>query len=181
MQLSLDPKNKLKSFKMLSHGGVLKKSKRKVARPIVPGKITHVVFKSSKAKDNLSFYKNRLLVKSVLQERSKKYFIEILDFVNMGNHLHLKVRFKNPIFFKNFLRTFSALLARKITKARKGFKFGKFWDGLVFTRVLTSSFEMLGLKAYFQANRIERQRGYRKREEYLDNFKNHWKKISVQV
>jgi REP element-mobilizing transposase RayT len=167
MQLSFDSNKKLKTFKKLTHGGVGSKAKRKVARPLVPGKITHVVFKSSKAKGNLSFYKNRLLVKYLLQQRSKKYFIEILDFVNMGNHLHLKVRFKNAVFFKNFLRTFSALLARKITKARKGFKFGKFWDGLVFTRILTSKFEIYGLKTYFQANRIERESGYKKREEFL--------------
>lgn len=167
MQLSLDPEKQLRTFKKLSHGGVAKRSKRKVARPLVPGKVTHVVFKSSKAKGNLSFYKNKLLVKHVLKERSNKYFVEILDFVNMGNHLHLKARFKNLANFRNFLRTFSALLARKITKARKGFKFGKFWDDLVFTRVLTSAFEILGLKTYFAANRIERAHGYAAREDFL--------------
>lgn len=167
MQLSLDSKKELRTFKKLTHGGLQRKSKRKTARPLVPGKLTHVVFKSSKAKGSLSFYKNKLLVKYLLKQRSQKYFIEILDFVNMGNHLHLKVRFKNTVYFKNFLRTFSALLARKITKARKGFKFGKFWDHLVFTRVLTSSFEMLGLKVYFEANRIERVSGYEARKEYL--------------
>ena len=170
MQLSLDSNKKFKTFKKLSHGGANKKPKRKVARPLVPGKITHVVFKTSKAKGKLSFYKNKILVKHLLKQRANKYFIEILDFVNMGNHLHLKVRFKNAVFFKNFLRTFSALLARKITKARKGFKFGKFWDGLVFTRVLTSQFEIFGLKVYFKANRIERQSGYQKREEFLQRY-----------
>ena len=171
MQLSLDSNKKLKTFKKLLHGGSKSKARRKVARPLVPGKITHVVFKSSKAIGSLSFYKNRLLVKHLLKKRANKYFVEILDFVNMGNHLHLKVRFKNAVFFKNFLRTFSALLARKITRARKGFKFGKFWDGLVFTRVLTSKFEIFGLKVYFQANRIERQSGYQKREEFLQRHK----------
>lgn len=171
MQLSLDPEKNLRSFKRLTHGGSQQKNKRKTARPVVPGKITHVVFKSSKAKNNLSFYKHKLLVNFILKQRAKKYFIEILDFVNMGNHLHIKVRFKNTVNFRNFLRTFSALLARKITRARKGFKFGKFWDHLVFTRVLTSSFEILGLKVYFEANRIEQLSGYRARQDYLkENF-----------
>lgn len=175
MQLSLDSKKELKTFRKLSHGGSNAKSKRKVARPLIPGKITHIVFKSSKAKGSLSFYKNRILVKSLLKQRAQKYYVEILDFVNMGNHLHLKVRFKNAAFFRNFLRTFTALLARKITKARKGYKFGKFWDGLVFTRVLSSKFEIFGLKNYFKANRIERELGYEARTKYLESF---WLKFS---
>lgn len=170
MQLDLIPKNKTKAFESLSHGGVKTKSKRKTKRPLLTNKITHVVLKSSKAKGDFSFYKNKKIVLSILKERSKKYFIEILDLVIMENHLHLKVRFKNKDYFRNFLRTYTALLARKITKAKKGKVFGRFWDGLVFTRVLTSAYEILGLKGYFQANRIERENGYVERQKYLDIF-----------
>lgn len=175
MQLDLIPKKNSKYLNKLTHGGVIpqkskSKSKRKIKKPLIEGKITHVVFKSSKAKGDLSFYKHKVIVNAILKERSKKYFIEIKDFVNMGNHLHLKVRFKNASYFKNFLRTFTALLARRITGARKGHSFGKFWDGLAYTRVLLTKFEELGLRAYFQANRIERDQGYSFRKLYLDDF-----------
>ncbi len=173
MQLTLFSNKKLKTFESLKHGGGLRKNKRKIKRPLIPNKITHVVFKSSKAKNHLSFYKHKNSILKLLHERSKKYNIEILDFVNMGNHLHIKARSKNLSNLKNFLRTFPALLARKITRARKGFKFGKFWDHLVFTRVLLSSFEILGLKGYFQANRIQRKNGYEARLDYLNGF-NHY-------
>jgi REP element-mobilizing transposase RayT len=170
MQLSLIPKSELSTFKACSHGGMSLKKRRKIARPLLPGKITHVVFKSSKAKGDLSFYKNKRLVASLLREKSKKFFVEILDWVNMGNHLHLKVRFKDRRRMGQFLKSFSALVARKITGARRGVKFGKFWDGLVYTRVLLTRLEEFGLRGYFEANHRQRELGYHAREKYLKEF-----------
>lgn len=72
-----------------------------------------------------------------------------------------------------FLKSFAATLARAITGAKKGNKFGKFWDGLVYTRVLTSKFEELGLKGYFEANHKEREYGLKEREMFLKRF-NQW-------
>lgn len=170
MQMNLIPKNDLRSIKACSHGGMNLKKRRKVKRPLLPGKITHVVFKSSKATGALSFYAHKKLVNSLLKEKSKKFFIEILDWVNMGNHLHLKVRFKDRKRMGQFLKSFTGTLARKITGARKGNRFGRFWDGLAFTRVLLSKFEELGLKGYFEANHRQRELGYQERDLYLKRF-----------
>jgi REP element-mobilizing transposase RayT len=167
MQQTLLPKKELKYIKRCTHGGESLKKRRKIKRPLVPGAITHVVLKSSKAKGDLSFYKNKKIVHDLLKERADKFFIEILSFVNMGNHLHLKVRFKDPKRFQNFLRTFAGLLARKLTNAHRGEKFGRFWDGLAYTRVLLSKLEELGLKVYFEGNHIERELGYAERKRYL--------------
>lgn len=169
-QLNLLQQNELKYFKKNTHGGVNLKKRRKVKRPLIPGAITHLVLKSSKAKGDLSFYKHKKVVHFLLKERSKKFFVEILDYVNMGNHLHLKVRFKDPRKFQNFLRTFAALLARKITGAHRGTKFGKFWDGLAYTRVLLSKIEELGLKIYFEGNHRQRELGYHDRTNYLKRW-----------
>ena len=174
MQMNLMPKTDLRFIKAKSFGGCNLKKRRKIARPLQPGSVHHVVFKSRKAKGPRSFYKNKNLVNSLLKERSKKFFIEILDFVNMGNHLHLKVRFKDRIRFQNFLRTFTAILARKITGAHRGNSFkkehGKFWDGLAFTRIITSKFEELGLKGYFEGNHRQRELGYEEREAFLKRW-----------
>jgi REP element-mobilizing transposase RayT len=170
MQLSLLSKSDLRLIKSRTHGGVSLKKRRKVARPLVPGSLTHVVFKSSKARGSLSFYKHKKLVAALLREKSRKFFVEVLDWVNMGNHLHLKVKFTDRHRFGQFLKSFIALLARKITGARKGKKFGKFWDGLVYTRVLLSRIEALGLKGYFEANHRQREYGYLEREIYLKRF-----------
>jgi hypothetical protein len=80
------------------------------------------------------------------------------------------MRFKDKKRFQQFLKSFSSLLARKITGARRGIKFGRFWDGLVYTRIILSSFEELGLKGYFEANHLQRELGYHERERYLKKF-----------
>jgi REP element-mobilizing transposase RayT len=166
----LIPQQDLRFVKAMSFGGSKLKKRRKIERPLIPGAIHHVVLKSSKAIGTLSFYKNKNLTASLLKERSRKYFIEIIQWVNMGNHLHLKVRFKNRQNFQNFLRTFTAILARKITGAHRSKSFGRFWDGLAFTRIITTKFEELGLRAYFEANHLQRERGYAARTEYLKLF-----------
>ena len=170
MQLSLIKKTNLRTIKVCTHGGVSLKKRRKTARPLIPGLITHVVFKSSKAKGGLSFYKHKRLVTKLLNEKKKKFFIEILDWVNMGNHLHLKVRFKDRTRFAQFLKSFTALLARQITGAKRGNKFGKFWDGLVYTRVLLTKLEEYGLRGYFEANHRQREYGYTERATFLKHF-----------
>lgn len=157
-------------IKSRTHGGMKLKKRRKIKRPLVPGAVTHVVLKSSKATGDLSFYKHKILVKSLLSEKAKKFFVEIKDFVNMGNHLHIKAKFKDRQKFQQFLKSYTALLARKITGAKKGQRFGKFWDGLVYTRVLLTKFEELGLKAYFEGNHIERELGYAERDRYLKRW-----------
>jgi REP element-mobilizing transposase RayT len=170
MQMNLIPKNELRHIKSYSLGGCSLKKRRKIKRPLIPGLITHVVFKSSKAKGELSFYKHKHLVSNLLKAKSKKFFIEILDWVNMGNHLHLKVRFKDRARMGQFLKSFSATLARAITGAKRGNRFGKFWDGLVYTRVLISKLEELGLKGYFEGNHRQRELGYHERQRYLLAF-----------
>jgi hypothetical protein len=177
MQQNLIPQDQLRYVKSWSHGGQSLKRRRKHKRPLIPNKVTHVVFKSSKAKDKLSFYSQKIKVQKRLFERAQKYHVIIQDWVNMGNHLHLKAKFKDPARFKNFLRTFAALLARDLTGACKGNSFGKFWDGLVFTRVLHSSFEELGLKGYFEGNHQQRELGYQERIQFLNHFNQFLKKI----
>lgn len=170
MQTEFLPKNQLKYFKRNTHGGTSLKKRRKTKRPLTPRAITHVVLKSAKATGGLSFYRHKKQVHRLLKERAQKYFIEILEFVNMGNHLHLKVRFKDPRRFRNFLRTFAAILARKITGASRGRPFGKFWDGLAYTRVLFSKLEELGLRVYFEGNHLERELGFAARIRYLQRW-----------
>lgn len=169
-QQTLLPKDELRYIKRYTHGGISLKKRRKVKRPLIPGAVTHLSMKSSKAVGNLSLLKHKHIVKALLRERSRKFFIEIVEFVNMGNHLHLKVRFKDTAQFHNFLRTFAGLLARKLTHAHRGTTFGRFWDGLAYTRVLTSKFEELGLKIYFGGNVLERDLGQRAREAYLKKW-----------
>lgn len=170
IQMTFQNKAELKFIKSWSHGGLSLKKRRKTRRPLLPKKKIHVVFKSKKATGALSLLAHQKLINRLLTERGKKYFVTIHEKVNMGNHLHLKVSCQDIKMFQNFLRTFAAILARKITGAHRANSFGRFWDGLVFTRVLHSSLEELGLRGYFEANHRERELGPQSREAYLNSF-----------
>jgi REP element-mobilizing transposase RayT len=156
-----------------THGGPQKG--RKLKRPLIEEKWTHLTLKSDKAKGEFSFLKekNNQFINKTLKEKAKKFGVVIGDCVNMGDHLHIKVKFSKRELFQKFLISITGLIARFITKARKGFKFGKFWSGLAYTRILTSAFEVTQFKGYFEANHIQREMGYTQRKLYLKSF-NSW-------
>jgi REP element-mobilizing transposase RayT len=158
-----------------THGGQPTRGRRKLKRPLQPGKWTHLVLKSKKASGLLSLLtaKNKIFVQRLLYAKAKQFGVRIDDFVNMGNHLHIKLKFSHADQFRGFLRAISGRIARQITQARRGHKFGRFWDGLAFTRILTSSLEALHLKGYFEGNRYERDVAPVIREGYLSDL-NMW-------
>ncbi len=117
--------------------------------------------------------RNARWIEQLLRVKAKKFGVEIKDFVNMGNHIHFQIKIINRKSFQNFLRSITSLVARHVTGARKGVKFGKFWGALAFTRVLTSYIELSQLEKYFMANRIQLRKGYGARTRYLDSA-NSW-------
>lgn len=156
-----------------THGG--QKSNAKCKRPFVPNKWMHITHRSGRAVGSWSLlsFKNKIFVKNLMTSTAKKYFVTVGDFVNMGDHLHLKIKAKRREDLQNFLRVIAAQIARHVMKAKKGLISGRFWDGLIYSRVLLSAFEELGLKGYFQGNRIELSHGKESREEYLKKH-NSW-------
>jgi len=155
------------------HGGAKTKGRRKEKRPLSTKRAIHLVLKSKKAIGPHSFFKHQTAIKKILDFYSAKYGVIIKDIVNMGNHIHLKIRITERKSFGNFLRTITALIARRITNATKAQAFGRFWDGIPFTRILKTSYEEFHLRGYFKANRIERAKGYQVRKIYLEEF-NEW-------
>ena len=184
-----------------THGGIDSKGRRKEYRPLSEKKWIHLTLKSEKAKGPWSFLtpKNQQIIREILKSKSKKWGVQIAEVVNVGNHLHIKLKFKYREGFQNFLRSVTALIARKITNARRGYKITgqqisaqtnlklskdtkttdrkpseeKFWQGLAFTRVIKTKLEELQLRGYFKANRLQAAKGQRAREEYLQKF-NEW-------
>jgi len=155
------------------HGGTKTKGRRKDKRPLSTKHAIHLVLKSKKAVGTFSFFKHSKAIQRTLKIYGKKYGVIIKDIINMGNHLHLKIIITERKSFGNFLRTVTALIARQVTKAKKGKSFGRFWDGIPFTRILKTSYEEFQLRGYFKANRVQRQHGYEQRKLYLDQF-NEW-------
>jgi REP element-mobilizing transposase RayT len=154
------------------HGGVETKGHRKLERPLSTSRPIHLVLKSHKAKGSLSFltHKNKPVVEGIIREKARKFGVRVCQFANVGNHLHLKIRIASRPLFQAFLVSVTTLIARTLTGARRGKKFGKFWQGQAFTRVLVSRREELSLFGYIKANQIEGRESKTAREVYLERF-----------
>jgi REP element-mobilizing transposase RayT len=146
-----------------------------VRRPLDSRRPLHVVMRASKARGELNLLraKHVLVVKRILYKQSKKFGVRIAAFANVGNHLHIMLQFSNRKGFQNFLRSASAMIARAITRARRGTSFGKFWDALAFSRIVTSNRERANLVKYIAANVIEAASGRISRNKFL-NRKANW-------
>lgn len=156
-----------------THGGSLRKGTRKVARPFIRKRPIHIVLRSTKARGNLSFLKtkNDRKIAAILKKQASKHYVKILEWVNVGNHLHIKAKGFEKKSFGRFIRTIAALIAREVTGAKKGSRFGKFWDGLAYTRVLTTDFDERVLAKYFSANALESIFGKEVRDIFLGKVK----------
>lgn len=144
-----------------------KRKKRKERRPLSPHKPVHLVMKASVAKGALNMRRPATATRvwSIIQREAKRRHVKIERYVNVGNHLHFKLRFAETKGFQAFLRTISCLIARTVTGAKKGKPFGrKFWDFLAFTRVITSFKEERGIDRYLEANTLEAEVGKFARE-----------------
>ncbi|MBX3021428.1 MAG: transposase [Bdellovibrionales bacterium] len=154
------------------YGGLKTKGHRKLERPFYSRKWIHLVLKSDKAYGKLSLKAapNQTFIRELIYSKARKFGVSVGDFVNMGNHLHIKARCSSRGQFQKFLKSVTGRIARKVTGARRGNKFGRFWQGLAYTRVLMSSVEEMRLHNYFCANRLEGLAGRARREEYLSEM-----------
>lgn len=139
--------------KALSHGGILSIGKRKTARPFDRKQALHVVLRSSKANGSLSLLtqKNRKHIEILLNRVKKKWNIQIYHFANVGNHIHLLIRAKTRRDWQNFIRELTGAIAVIVTNARKGLAC-KFWDHLVFTRIVRFGSEFNVVADYVSKN-----------------------------
>ncbi|MBX9768307.1 MAG: hypothetical protein K2X47_13620, partial [Bdellovibrionales bacterium] len=135
--------------------------RRKEMRPLDRRKTIHVTMRAEKARGPLSFRTSRnfAFIASLVKEKSAKFGVRVQSWANVGNHLHLEVRMRSRKEFGQFLKSMTGGVARFVTGARRGKKFGKFWDGLVHTRVLTSRNEELRLSRYILLNQVEGEYG----------------------
>ena len=157
-----------------AHGGYeIKKprGRRKLERPMDSRRPLHLVLKSIEAKgpNSLLAPRNRVEIEHILRARAKQFGVKIHGFANVGNHLHLLLRFTDRETFQCFLKAVAGLIARHVTGARKGRPFGKrFWTHVAFTRVV---FGWRGFKAmanYIDKNKVEAEFGAFARRLYED-------------
>ena len=178
---TLDPavkpqmKREWKRISGRTHGGLLARGKRKESRPLNRKKWLHLILKSSKASGRYSFLTpaHQMFIDQLIEKKARKFGVKIHSRANFGHHLHLKLKFENRSMFQNFLRSITAQIARKVTGARKGKPFRRFWDAPAYTRIVTKRHEELQLCGYIEGSKIEGSISKAAREIYLAKF-NAW-------
>jgi len=140
-------------------GGILlKKAKNRHGRPLSTKLPIHLVLKSLQARGAFSFYKpaNRTIIQHSIKTLSQRYGVQVLQFANGGNHLHLLIRLSNRFAYSSFIRALSGTIALKVTGANKfkGLK-KKFWDHRPFTRIVVGWHGYQIAKDYVLLNALE--------------------------
>ena len=111
-------------------------------------------------------YRNRLAIEKIVRVSAQKFGVVVQGIENMGNHIHLILKFRTRALFQRFLKTVSGLIARQVTQARRGKPFGKrFFDELAFTRIVQGARDLRGLIGYLFKNEIEREYGSQARSQ----------------
>lgn len=140
-----------------AHGGSTRAGRRKCARPIVVRAPMHLVLRSERAVGEWSFLhrRNRLRIRRALDETAARFGVKVLSFENVGNHLHLIIQGHSRRLLQAFFKVFPQRVMFLVTGARKGMPRGKFFEGILFSRVVRWGRDLTNLRRYFGKNRID--------------------------
>jgi REP element-mobilizing transposase RayT len=154
----------------IRHGGDHARGKRKTLRPIDTKQALHVTLKSSKARGSLSMLhpKHCNPIETFVRKTAEKYGVRIYRYANVGNHLHLLIRTRSRLAWKRFSREISGGIAQLVTGSQKGRALQRaqdestpesakrgFWDGLIFTRIVSFGKDFDGVARYLIKNLFE--------------------------
>ncbi len=95
-------------------------------------------------------------VDRVVRDAAERQGIQLFQFANVGNHLHLLVRARRVEALRAFMREVSGGIAFLITGTRKTQPLqGKFWDNLPYSRVVSWGKDLKTVTAYLIGNLFE--------------------------
>jgi REP element-mobilizing transposase RayT len=98
---------------------------------------------------------NEKIIRKLVFGLGEKFNVKVYSFANSGNHLHLLLKSKAKIDFQNYLRSLTGLVARHVTHAQRGKSFGKFWDRLAYSRLVSWGIEFNAVVKYIARNVLE--------------------------
>jgi REP element-mobilizing transposase RayT len=139
------------------HGGDVRRGRRKLERPVSTRLPMHLTLHSHRARGEWSLLRHRAGVHAALRKYARRVGVRVYAFANVGSHLHLLVRSRTRSSFQAFLRSFAGAVARVVTGAKKGrpLSGGRFWTGLVWSRIVTWGREYWSVRHYIFRNEIE--------------------------
>ncbi|MCC7405672.1 MAG: transposase [Bdellovibrionales bacterium] len=172
IQQELDLQNEKSMIGKPFGGGSHQQSHPKAKRPFSRRHLIHLILKSSQAKGSRSFLhkNNSPRVNQLVRRQARLNGIQLNDYVNVGNHLHLLIKCAHRRQLIRFVRAVTGLIPRIILNCERGNPLPKsFWDGRPFTKILALGRRtFLVIRKYFAKNRIQANR--RQSQKYVEGF-----------
>ena len=137
------------------YGGSYSRGVAKTRRPLSTKKPVHVTLKSSKAVGDFRLTRYRKEIQAILFAQAQRWNVKILERSINTNHIHMALFSKSRGSLQNFFRAVSGLIARKVTGAKKGRPFGRFWDEVIWSRIVEWGKALTTLIQYVQQNTLE--------------------------
>ena len=137
----------------ISYGGSKVQGSRKIKRPFSPKKFLHLVFRSDLASKGFSMINNRAKIELELYALAFKYEINLKEYTNAGNHLHLLVKAPCRKHLQNFLKSFARRVSCLMVGPGK-----KFWTSLVYSRIVEWGRDVQNVSYYFIRNFLETEK-----------------------
>lgn len=146
-----------KLFSASEHGGSIRKGHRKVARPFSAERPIHVTMRASRARGRWSFLHSdhKGIVHLLVLDTVERYQLELLEWQNVGNHLHLVVQAPSKKQFQSFLRVLPQRIVFAVTGTCRTKRIGRFWDLPAHTRLVHHGRELKIVLEYIWKNRLE--------------------------
>jgi len=99
--------------------------------------------------------RKRAKVDARIYTLARRNHIQILEYANAGNHLHILLKSHSREHLTKFLRLAAGQVAQLITGAKKGIKFGKYWSELAWSRLIKPGKALAAIKKYLHLNQLE--------------------------
>lgn len=129
--------------------------KRKTARPISLSSANHVIFKSSIP----VLRRHHLLIKQLVVETQKRFFVSIYSMAIMENHCHFLISTNCRTQFANAMRFLAGQIALKISRkkvaSRKNPADRAFWITRMWSRIVRRGRDFLNTKRYISQNPLK--------------------------
>ncbi len=114
--------------------------------------------------------RNKGKVCLLVLDTAERYEIDLHDWVNVGNHMHLLFQAPSRKQMQAFLRVLPQRIVFVITGTKRSREIGKFWDQLAHSRIIKWGREYEAMKRYLWKNKLEAF-GYSKEE--IAEFRRH--------
>lgn len=158
-----------------AHGGSHSINKRRAKRPLSTKETLHVTLRSEFAKDRRSLLKHKNHINFVIKKAARLFNIRVYEKAICGNHLHLLICGTRLAQIQNFFRVVSGHIAQEILrqfpiteserdktaggapKRKKGCNKNqrKFWQLLIYSRIVTWGKEFKTVTRYIVQNTLE--------------------------